>query len=305
MRNKRTALGFLLSLMLHALLVWVVWEKKRDLLLPPPSSSPHPVKLDLKRFLPSAPPSTSPAKTPTTLPNPVKTKAHKTVTPAKKSSQKLVEKKNKPQKAKKDVSKPTKPLQKPKPKKPSPSKPEALSKAKRKTTPHSSKKPRPTLSTETPVVRKQSAKTHRTHKDKLAGFLSKGLYTPHRPTKSSSLRRTPPELTRLYGKEYYSFTKEQRSFIRNHLSEIQRITQNTLVRNGYPEVALQTHQQGTNVVSFYLHPNGDISDLKILKPTGYEALDKNTLEVIRIAYMHYPRPKTKTKIIFYVNYSLY
>jgi protein TonB len=77
------------------------------------------------------------------------------------------------------------------------------------------------------------------------------------------------------------------------------------VLNGYPDIAVRTGQQGTNVVTFYLHPNGDISGLRLLRPMGYEALDKNTLEVIRIAYKDYPRPKEKTKITFFVTYRLY
>lgn len=109
----------------------------------------------------------------------------------------------------------------------------------------------------------------------------------------------------LYGKEYYSFTPAQKRFIRSHLDEIRRITQNTLVRNGYPEVAVRTGQQGTNVVTFYLHPNGDITGLRLKRPMGYAALDDNTLEVIRIAYKDYPRPKETTKITFYVTYRLY
>ena len=138
----------------------------------------------------------------------------------------------------------------------------------------------------------------------MAGLLSKGLYRTSKVTPIASSRRIDPKIAKYYGKEFYTFTKEQRRFIRNHLGEIQRITQNTLVRHGYPEVAVRTRQQGTNVVSFYLHPNGDVSDLRLLKPMGYEALDENTLEVIRIAYKDYPRPKTKTKIVFYVTYSL-
>ncbi|MCB4743251.1 MAG: energy transducer TonB, partial [Sulfurovum sp.] len=50
---------------------------------------------------------------------------------------------------------------------------------------------------------------------------------------------------------------------------------------------------------------GDISNLKLIKPMGYETLDKNTISVIQIAYKDYPHPKTKTKIIFNVNYTLY
>ena len=122
------------------------------------------------------------------------------------------------------------------------------------------------------------------------------------PSKNSSKERM---IRKLYGSEFDSFTPVQKKFIRDKLGEIHRITQNTLTRNGYPSVAARTRQQGVNVVTFYLHPNGDISGLRLKRRMGYAALDQNTLEVIRTAYMHYPRPKTKTKITFYVNYELF
>jgi len=109
----------------------------------------------------------------------------------------------------------------------------------------------------------------------------------------------------LYGSEFNTCSPTQKKYIQNNLSTIHRITQRTLTRNGYPQVAIQTKQQGTNVVSFYLHPNGDITGLKLKKRIGYSALDNNTLKVIKLAYKDYPLPNTKTRLIFYVRYSIY
>jgi protein TonB len=130
---------------------------------------------------------------------------------------------------------------------------------------------------------------------------------PSKPTRkpSSSGSYGAQMIKQLYGKEFNSFSETQKKFIEDNLGTIHRITQNTLTRNGYPEIAVRTRQQGTNIVSFYLHPNGDISDLRLKKHIGYEALDQNTLDVIRIAYKDYPLPNKKTKIIFYVKYSIY
>lgn len=142
-------------------------------------------------------------------------------------------------------------------------------------------------------------------KDRLANaLLGSGKRIKTTPAHKAS-SGTDRMIAQLYGREFYMFTKTQKRFIKNHLSEIYRITQNTLYLNGYPEVAVRTRQQGVNVVSFYLHPDGSISNLRLVKPMGCEALDKNTIAVIQIAYKDYPRPKTKTKIIFYVNYQLY
>ena len=112
-------------------------------------------------------------------------------------------------------------------------------------------------------------------------------------------------IKKLYGAEFNTFSPAQKNFIRHNLNAISRITQRTLSRNGYPTVAVRTKQEGTNVVSFYLHPNGNISRLRLKRKLGYAALDQNTLKVIRLAYKDYPLPNKKTKIVFYVNYSLY
>lgn len=107
---------------------------------------------------------------------------------------------------------------------------------------------------------------------------------------------------KLYGEEYQSFTKVQKVFLQNNLKSIGRITEKYL---RYPRIAVRTNQQGTNIVEFYLYPNGDISDLKLFGSSGYTVLDKNSMETIEIAYKDYPRPKTKTKIRIYVGYKLY
>lgn len=128
---------------------------------------------------------------------------------------------------------------------------------------------------------------------------------PGQRSAASSGAYSAKMINQLYGKEFDTFSPTQKKFIKKNLGIIHRITQRTLTRNGYPEIAVRTRQQGTNVVSFYLHPNGDISKLRLKTKIGYAALDNNTLEVIRIAYKDYPLPNKKTKIVFYVQYSLY
>jgi len=145
-------------------------------------------------------------------------------------------------------------------------------------------------------------------KDSLASMLMHSGTALHpTPARRSANASTISKrmIQKLYGKEFDTFTPIQKKYIRNNLSIIHQITQRTLSRNGYPTVAIQTRQQGTNVVSFYLHPNGDITGLKLKKRIGYEALDSNTLKIIRLAYKDYPLPNEKTKITFYVQYSMY
>ena len=137
-------------------------------------------------------------------------------------------------------------------------------------------------------------------------LMGSGTSLAPRPRRSSNAGAYGEQMIKqLYGKEFNTFTSTQKKFIRNNLSRIHQLTQRTLSRNGYPTVAIQTRQQGTNVVSFYLHPNGDITGLRLKKRIGYTSLDDNTLKVIRLAYKDYPLPNQKTKITFFVQYSMY
>ncbi|MEA3512623.1 MAG: TonB family protein [Campylobacterota bacterium] len=107
---------------------------------------------------------------------------------------------------------------------------------------------------------------------------------------------------KLYGEQYFTFSKEQQNYIKNNISKIGYITQKNLT---YPNIAARTNQYGINVVEFLLHPNGDISKLVLIDGTDYTSLDKNSIETIKIAYKDYPTPNETVKIRIYVNYVLY
>jgi len=120
--------------------------------------------------------------------------------------------------------------------------------------------------------------------------------------KSSPKTESSGLVKKLYGDEFDSMSEAQKEFIRDNLSGIGRITEKHL---RYPDVAGKLGMQGQSVVEFWLHPNGDISELRLLDTSGYKALDKNSIETIEIAYKDYPRPRQKTKIRIYVRYSIY
>jgi len=148
----------------------------------------------------------------------------------------------------------------------------------------------------------QKKLTERKSKNRLAHSIVK-TSTPFSERKSSSA--SMKMIKQFYGSEFNSFTGTQKSFIEKNLGNIYQITQRTLSRMGYPEVAARTQQQGTQLVTFYLHPNGAISGLHYKQRLGFASLDNNTMKIIKIAYKNYPRPKTTTKITFYVQYSLF
>lgn len=107
---------------------------------------------------------------------------------------------------------------------------------------------------------------------------------------------------KLYGKEYFTYSKEEKKYLKQNLNTIGRITQKYL---RYPALSARTRQQGMNVVEFMLHPNGDITDLKLLDSSAFTMLDKNSIHTIKIAYKDYPKPKVVTKIRINIKYIIY
>ncbi len=131
------------------------------------------------------------------------------------------------------------------------------------------------------------------------------LFAKNTPQKvKTGLSKLPLQLRKLYKDDFSTFTKEQKKFLQNNLSKIATITQKYLYLRGYPHIAIKTRQEGTNAVEFLLHPNGDISQLRLLTSSRYEALDKNSIETIKTAFKDYPRPKSTTKIKIYIRYSI-
>jgi len=171
------------------------------------------------------------------------------------------------------------------------------------------KKSEPPQKSEKKIVKKEEPKpitkpkqdtnqTKDSKKSKLSSFLSK----PSPDIKDIANSFVDKKIEQLYGADFGRFTPEQKEFIRDNLSAIGSITQKHLK---YPEVAGQLGQKGRNMVEFELHPNGDITDLRLINESGYAMLDRNSIRTIEIAYKEYPKPKTTTKIRIFVEYVLY
>eukprot|EP01156_Anaeramoeba_ignava_P015092 Anaeramoba_ignava/a611566_27.p1 GENE.a611566_27~~a611566_27.p1 ORF type:complete len:275 (+),score=0.41 a611566_27:39-863(+) len=120
--------------------------------------------------------------------------------------------------------------------------------------------------------------------------------------KINRLDQRTQKYIKLYGEKYYAFSKEQQKFIKNNISEIGRITQKYL---RYPRISARTQQSGINVVEFKLHPNGDITELRLVDSSYYTALDQNSINTIKIAYKDYPKPSETTWIRINIHYILY
>jgi len=313
----RMTIGILVAILLHLLilLIFIISNKKISM---PPAKSGKKISLDLSHFVPPptpAPKPIIPPPTPKPKPKPIIKKTKEIVKPIPQPKQKIIDK-DKILTAKRDISENniTKEVKKIEEKKVV--KPKQKKKIEKKIKKKVVKKSPPKKSPKVVQKRRKPTKTppKRVNKVQNNSPLANSLMGSSRArsiqtNSSRSSHRKVSAATRnvikkLYGSEFDGFGEAQKKFIENNLAMIHHITQSTLNRNGYPEVAARTGQQGVNIVSFYLHPNGNISNLRLEVGMGYEILDENTLHVIRLAYKDYPLPLKKTKIKFYVEYTI-
>ncbi|CAI6151798.1 MAG: hypothetical protein SPLUMA2_SPLUMAMAG2_00222 [uncultured Sulfurimonas sp.] len=108
----------------------------------------------------------------------------------------------------------------------------------------------------------------------------------------------------LYGEEFGKLTPGQQQYIIDNQEIMRRITQQVLSRVARVNLPRDLNVNRSNVVEFYLHPNGDMTDFKFLSKSGYDVLDDTTKETIEYAYSRYPRPKEKTLIRYNIYYHL-
>ncbi len=299
----RFFVAFIISLLIYALLIWLFITKFSDIEVIPHKKNDHIVKINIRNIpLPKKPTPPTPKAQPKKVEKePIVTAPKPKVVPKKKPIKKKPIKKRPTVKKKSHKKSP--------PKKKIIRKKPIHKKAIKKKVPKKkvSKKKIPKQNTTDDIVYIPDAFIEQPKTPKKPNDLASFLGSPSRPQPKSTSSRTYPnrKIRKLYGSSFHNMTPTQQKFIEDNLDEIQEITQRTLTRRGYPEAAAKTGQEGTNVVSFNLHPNGDISNLRLKTRTGYRSLDENTLTLIRVAYKDYPYPKTTTKIVFYVTYSYY
>jgi len=300
----RTLKGLLLSLLLHLLILLLFTQNWKELTMAPPKGKDKKISLNLQQMVTPPPPKPKPVP-PTPKPKPVPQPIVTPPTP-KPIVEKPIEPEVQPIKKKVfDESKKVFAQQSTEENNVTKIEPKPVKKVVKK---EKKKKPVKKVQKKTVVKKTKQYRQPKRSGDPLANMLmgsGTSMYPSQKSRPSSSGSYGARMINQLYGEEFNTYSETQKKFIKNNLGTIHGITQRTLTRNGYPDVAVRTRQQGTNIVSFYLHPNGDISDLKLKRHIGHQALDQNTLDVIRTAYKDYPLPNKKTKIIFYVKYSIY
>ena len=123
-------------------------------------------------------------------------------------------------------------------------------------------------------------------------------------TKAFNGSNISQNIRELYGEEFGKLTPGQQKYILDNQEVMRRITQQVLTRVARVNLTRDLNVNRSNVIEFYLHPNGDMTDFKFLKKSGYYILDDTTKETIEYAYSRYPRPKEKILIRYNVYYQL-
>jgi protein TonB len=139
---------------------------------------------------------------------------------------------------------------------------------------------------QTKEISQKPASQEREGKD-LQAQTNKSIDSPSRPTSSLT-----DESRRVALEE---------SFLRERLSVITDIVQRYI---NYPPIARRMGWEGKVLVSFVLEPDGGIRDLKVLKSSGYEALDKEALDAIRRSYRDFPKPPVSVVVKLPINFRL-
>jgi protein TonB len=123
-----------------------------------------------------------------------------------------------------------------------------------------------------------------------------------RATRSST--KLSDSIQRLYGDKFNELSEGEQQYILDNQEVMRRITQGVLDRYGRSRIPDSIRTNDANMIEFYLHPNGSISDIRFLKNSQLSILDDTTKEVIELAYAKYPRPQQKTLIRYRVWYNL-
>ncbi len=123
-------------------------------------------------------------------------------------------------------------------------------------------------------------------------------------TGPKSSTKISDSIQRLYGDKFNELSEGEQKYILDNQEVMRRITQGVLDRYGRSRIPDNIRTNDVNMIEFYLHPDGSISDIRFLKNSRLSILDDTTKEVIELAYSKYPRPGQKTLIRYRVFYNL-
>jgi len=157
------------------------------------------------------------------------------------------------------------------------------------------------------VVVKKDINTTKPVKKKshLYAMLSKKQKTkPEVKTKQQSGTQIGKDFKEAYGEAFGQLSEGEKKYIIDNQEVMRRITQEQLNRLAPVNIPRNLNINTSNVIEFYLLPNGDIEGLKLISASGAEILDDTSLQTIEYSYHRYPLPKQRTLVRYKVGYYL-
>lgn len=157
------------------------------------------------------------------------------------------------------------------------------------------------------IVKKEENKTKPKKENSLYSLLSQDVSDQEekeQKSKSTYSNAIEQDIKKLYGAEFGKLTPGQQKYILDNQEIMRRITQQVLNRVARVNIPYNLRVNRSNIIEFYLHPDGSMSNFKFLSKSGILILDETTKETIEYAYSKYPRPKEKTLIRYKVFYHL-
>jgi len=116
-------------------------------------------------------------------------------------------------------------------------------------------------------------------------------------SEKNSISTDSPPVDRIVTKS--PFLKKER-YLKEHFNYIKESVQGKI---SYPRIARKMGWQGRVLISFVICKDGSVKDIQIVESSGFNALDKNAVEVIQKG-APFPRPPVSAELIIPVIYKL-
>jgi protein TonB len=92
----------------------------------------------------------------------------------------------------------------------------------------------------------------------------------------------------------------RKKYLSEHFAYIKELIQQHI---RYPEMARRMGWQGKVIVDFIIMENGNATDIKIVKSSGFEVLDNNVIKTVK-KVTPFPKPPVEAKIKMPITYRL-
>lgn len=146
--------------------------------------------------------------------------------------------------------------------------------------------------------------TKTTKHQALYDMLSKPTKRVSKEPKKQKVARFTQQIKEAYGSEWGKLSAGEQKYILDNQEIMRRLTQEQLYKTGSVDIPNNLRVNEINIIEFYLHPNGDMSDFKFVSNSNFYLLDDVTRDTIESVYSKYPRPQQKTLIRYKFWYNL-